>query len=171
MIDVISLNGRITRGEGTDIQAWASKEDAELFAKLREGYTAHVMGQGTYEARKPAAKDGTLRIVLTRTPEKFKDKQVPDQLEFMDVSPTEVVELLKQRRHEQVFLAGGSRLNAAFMQAGLVDDLYITIEPQLFGTGLNLLAETPDYFANLQLQSLTRLNDRGTLHAHYTVQK
>ena len=69
-----------------------------------------------------------------------------------------------------MLLVGGSEVNALFFKNNLIDKLHLTIEPRMFGLGKNIIAEQ-DYAVQLQLVSVEKLNDAGTLHAIYTVIK
>ena len=168
LADVMSLNGKITRGTSPDISSWSSPEDFEHFLKLKDECDVIVIDRKTYEAAKPEPEEGRLRVVFTSTPERFSDFSIPGSLEFVDVSPAALVERLAQDGHENVLVAGGARLSSGFLQAQLVDEVYISFEPVLFGSGRPMLEES-SLDVSLQLESITRMNDRGTLLAHYRV--
>ena len=46
-------------------------------------------------------------------------------------------------------LGGGASVYTQFMQAGLVDELFLTVEPIVFGSGIKLFSET--VLAKMQL--------------------
>jgi dihydrofolate reductase len=167
--DVISLNGKITKGDNPNIHEWSSAEDWQHFVQLRDQHDAVIIDRHTYETVRPPAELDRLRIVFTSTPERFSGAAVPGQLEFVNVSPSELAERLAQEGHQKVLIAGGARLCSDFLAAGLVDDVY-SFEPVLFGTGKSMLSET-DLNISLQLQSVEQLNERGTLLARYSVIK
>jgi dihydrofolate reductase len=170
LADVISLNGKITRADDPDIHAWSSTEDWEHFVGLRDKSDVVIIDRKTYETVRPQPEPGKLRIVFTSTPERFKDDQVAGVLEFVNILPTELVVRLRHDGYQSVLLAGGGRLCSDFLQAGLVDDLYLSFEPVLFGEGATMLSPGP-LDVSLQLESVARLNARGTLLAHYTILK
>lgn len=47
--------------------------------------------------------------------------------------PRDVLEVLHQRKIKRVLLEGGGELHFAFVQADVVDELYITVTPRLLG--------------------------------------
>jgi len=163
---VASVNGKITKGNSPDVHEWSSTEDREHFDKLRDEHEVIVIDRKTYEAVRPAPEAGKLRIVFTSTPERF--KEVSGQLEFVNESPTELVERLSKEGFKNVLLAGGARLSGSFLTAGLVNDIYVNIEPVLFGSGRPMIIGDGLDIA-LKLQSVSQLNDQGTLLAHYRV--
>lgn len=166
---VMSADGRITKGDIGQAHYWSSKEDAAFFTSLVKKHTALVMGRKTYEVVQPTPTPDTLRLVLTSKPESFTEAAIPGSLEFMTASPQKVVDYLVQQGHTEALLVGGAPVHAAFLQAGLVDELYLTIEPVLFGKGLPLIEGALE--VDLKLQEVMRLNDRGTLLLHYNVAK
>src|SRR3989344_1590951 len=126
------------------------------------------MGRKTYEAARPHIKldSNTLRIILTRNPEKFSDESVPGKLEFMRESPAELIVRLEKKGYTEMLLVGGSEINSLFLKLGLVDKIYLTLEPLIFGTGKSLFSEN-QFEMRLQLASSQKLNERGTLYLVY----
>lgn len=167
--DAISVNGKITLGIDANAYTWTSAEDKAHFRALIDAHDVLVMGSTTYKAVHPQTEPGRLKIVLTRHPERYQDKSVQDQLEFISALPHELVEQLQARGFKKILLVGG-QVNTQFWAAGLVDEAYITVEPFMSGTGKTLL-DGADFTASLRLLSIERLNAQGTLLAHYAVEK
>lgn len=172
MIMVSSLDGKITKGTDPNIYSWASKEDANLFFQLVEKYNLIVMGRKTYEAIREniELRPDKLRIVLTKNPEKYSHAAVPGSLEFSNKSPRELVNRLERKGYREMLLAGGGEINALFLKSSLVDELHLTIEPVIFGRGQALVADEK-LEVSLKLIAVKKLNEKGTLHLRYKVQK
>ncbi len=49
------------------------------------------------------------------------------------LSPSDVLENLRQRRIKKVLLEGGGEVHFAFLEEGVVDDIYVTLTPRLIG--------------------------------------
>lgn len=169
---VTSLNGKITRGNDSNIHSWTSVEDQKLFAKKIENAKVVIMGSTTYESAKNSIqhKKGRTRIILTRTPAKYKDHEVPQLLEFTSLSPRKIVDGLKDKKISEIVLAGGAEIFSLFLKNKLVDEVHLTIEPTLFSPGKSILAET-DLYERLNLVSSKKLNKQGTLYLVYKVLK
>lgn len=172
LVMVQSVNGKITRGVESDIYAWTSREDADFFFSLLRQSSLIVMGSGTYEAVKDKIKPtpDQLRIVLTNNPERYKRSQIEDQLEFRNASPKVLVDELEKKGRETLLLVGGGDLNKSFIEADLVDELYLTIEPRLFGQGKTVVAEGR-FEKKLTLLSSKTLNSQGSLLLHYSLRE
>src|SRR3990167_3664298 len=168
LVMVQSLNGKITRGDDTDIYKWTSKEDQKFFFSFLKKHEVIIMGSRTYEAARKNIKldDKRLRIVLTSTPKRYSSEQELGKIEFTNANPADLLARLETDGYKQVLLVGGGKVNAAFFAQNLVDELYLTIEPVLFGKGKAIIAEKK-FNANLKLINLTKLNPKGTLLLHY----
>lgn len=134
-IAAITADGMIARGPDHPV-TWSSKEDKRMFAAASRRAGVIVMGRSTYEAMpKPLA--DRLQIVMTSTPERFTG--IAGQVEFTAHSPEKVLADLEQRGFREVVVGGGGAIYHAFIAAGLVDELWLTVEPLLFGAGVSLL--------------------------------
>lgn len=168
----MTVNGKITRDVDPDVTHWTSKEDQSLFSDLKKQYGVILMGSHTYSEnrRRIRLSPGILRVVLTKNPDAYTDASVAGQLEFSAEEPPQLVDSLKKRGYTKAMLAGGAQMNSSFLSAGLVDELRLTVEPTLFGTGKDLVART-GFIAELKLTDIKKLNSRGTLHLTYAVIK
>lgn len=170
MVMVASADGKTTQGDDPNIYRWTSAEDSQLFFSLIDQYRLIVMGSQTYQSVKPMIKlrPDKLRVVMTQRPEEFAGKTVPGSLEFSSEPPPELVTRLESVGYTELLLVGGSRINGAFLAANLVDELQLTIEPMLFGSGKNLV-EGVDIEQKLTLVRQAQLNQRGTLQLIYQI--
>ncbi len=168
LLDVMSLDGKLTRWKAGNIYKWSSPEDYEHFSKVRDKNNLLVMGSGTFKAVRPMPEKERLRIVMTTQPEKYKKFMVAGQLEFWNEKPKELVRRLDKLKYEQMLLVGGKRIATAFLREHLVNELWLTIEPRIFGQGEALVgAEKMD--VALELLQFERLNKQGTILLKYKV--
>jgi dihydrofolate reductase len=167
---VASLDGKTTKGDIINQYKWASKEDQEHFFSLISSNNLIVMGRKTYEASKPVIKleKGKQRIVLTKNPEKFKKDEVEGQLQFSGESVQALIKRSEKQGYRKMLLVGGSGVNTLFFKNKLIDEIWITVEPKVFGTG-NGLVDQIKMDVQLSLISIKRLNKNGTLLIKYRV--
>jgi len=170
MVMLSSIDGKITNGKDPDVYDWTSPEDQKLFFSLIKKNNLIVMGRKTYEASKSVIKleNGKLRIVLTRNPKKYFNQSVKGQLEFTDETSRELVKRLSALGYKNLLLVGGGIINGLFLKKNLVDELFLTIEPMIFGIGKNIV-EGQLLNTKLQLISSRKLNKTGTLLLKYVV--
>jgi dihydrofolate reductase len=164
LIAAQSLDGFITKHDAPG-SGFASAADQMHLRKALAGFDCSVMGAETYRSSRELIRERMskprLRIVLSRSPDAFKSDEIPGTLEFSSAQPAELVTTLTARGLRSCALLGGSQIHSLFLKANLVHELWLTIEPLLFGRGVPLLAEQTDtrlrLLANEALSSDTRL--------------
>jgi dihydrofolate reductase len=168
LIAAQSLDGFITK-HAVPGAGFASAADRDYFRAALRGFDCSVMGGVTYRGARDALRAwrGTprLQIVMTRTPAAFAGDARPGALEFSDRAPAQILAALRGRGRGNCALLGGSQIHSAFLDARLVDELWLTVEPLLFGGGTPLLARRADI--RLSLQSCERLAPGGPLLLKY----
>lgn len=162
-VAAMTADGHIARHarEGVD---WSSREDKRMFVQTTRRAGVIVMGSRTYDVL-PGPLAGRLVVVLTRHPE---DRvAISGAVEFTSAAPTDVIADLAGRGYSEVVVGGGASVYSAFLEAGLVDELWLTIEPLLFGGGPSLVnRELPG--ARLRLLEMTQLAE-NTVQLKYRV--
>ncbi|MEO8358589.1 MAG: dihydrofolate reductase family protein [Vicinamibacteria bacterium] len=166
-IAVMSLDGCLTR-HGQAGTTFASPEDHAFFRGALQTFDCSIAGRRTFEAGREhilRARDGSrLQMVLTTTPERFAGDARGDHLEFRNAGVTEVVEELSSRGRERCALVGGTRLYTEACATGLMDELWLTVEPMAFGEGVRLFQSEVDF--HFELTAVERLSP-GTLLMKY----
>ncbi len=124
---------------------WTSKEDKIRFVELTKRAGVVVMGSSTFETL-PRPLSERLNIVYSRT-KNF------DGAETTQDDPTTLIKKLEGRGFKEVAICGGSEIYTLFMKAKVVDKIYLTIEPLVFGKGIKLFND--EITAQLKLVSIT----------------
>lgn len=150
LLMAITLDGKI--GKTPDhFPDWTGPEDKRLFVSITRRAGAVIMGSKTYDTIGMPL-PGRKNIVLTR------DRRRVSQWEnlwFTDASPREVMEVLEKEGYREAILAGGALVNSLFAEAGLIDEIIVTISPTIFGYGLSLF--TQEIAMDLKLMDVRRL--------------
>ncbi len=159
IISALTTDGYIGRNS-SHAAMWTSKEDKKRFVEITKRAGVMIMGLNTWKTLGKPLKD-RLNIVYSPTP------LPPVQgMETTMKSPAELLQELESRGFKEVAICGGSQIYTMFMKSGLVDTLYLTIEPIVFGDGIKLFKEELDF--KLQLIDSTR-TENGSLLTEYTV--
>lgn len=168
---VSSVDGKTTKGDNPSVFEWTSKEDQKYFTDLIASSNVVIMGRKTYDAAKNIIKlkPGKLRVIVTSNPQKYVAQSIKGQLEFVSANPTKIVEGLINRGFDEILLVGGSDLNGSFLTENLIDELWLTIEPKLFGKG-NSLAGEKGLEITLKLLEISQLNNQGTILLKYKIE-
>lgn len=168
LVFVSTLNGMITRGADPEVRHWSSKSDQEHYSRIWNNSSLVVMGSTTWNENIIRLSPGKLILVMTRTPSVYENKSVAGQLEFTDMTPRELVTRFRGSGTEVMTVVGGPHVAASFFKEALVDELWLTVEPRLFGRGNNLIAES-DLDVRLRLIDIVKANEEGTLLTKYSV--
>lgn len=161
----VTANGMIaTEDEETP---WSTEEwDAYRTMVKKSGNI--VIGKKTYEVMKEISefdKIGNPLIVVVSSEEKPREEG-----SFLFVnSPQNAISVLNKKGFHTILLAGGGKINSSFIKLNLVDELYLDIEPFLFGNGIPLFY-SDNFEVKLKLLESKLLN-KNTLQLHYKVLK
>lgn len=164
---VATADGIIARDRKQNVD-WSSKEDKKLFVEETKKSGAVIFGENTYQAIGRHLPN-RLNLVLTMKPEKYREREIKGELEFFKGSPLEVVQYLTAKGFASAVLGGGAGTNAQFLKANIVDELILTIEPKLFGQGMNF-TEGEELDINLCLTECRQLNT-NTVMLRYKIIK
>jgi dihydrofolate reductase len=168
IVAAISSDGFIADDDNTDPASWTSAEDKAFFRTMLARHPLHIMGLSTYLAHSVRPQKNTLRIVLTHTPEKYRSLTVPSQLEFYSLAPKQFKDKYKDKFKECLVLGGGV-VYSDFLEAGIIDEVYLTVEPIIHKKGLAFLRQglsLEKYGLTLQDEKL--LNKRGARLLQYS---
>jgi dihydrofolate reductase len=136
-----SLDGYITKHarEGT---SFTSKEDQVYFRNVLKTFDCSLFGARTFEASKTSIlkslSSERLRVVWTRTPEKYAEYEQRESLEFYSGSLTVLFATLETRGKTKCAILGGTSVYTECIKQNLVDELWLTLEPLAFGGGKKL---------------------------------
>ena len=162
LIAAISLNGKIAASPDQSSLEWTSKEDTKFFVEKTKECRVMIMGRKTFDTIGRALKD-RLMIVMTCDPEKY---DPIDGVEFTDRAPQQILQNLETRGYTSVAITGGSGVYSMFLKEKLVTDVFLTIEPILFGGGISLAESFED--VELKLVESKQLGEQTVL-LHYEV--
>jgi dihydrofolate reductase len=171
LLAVQSLDGFITRHDEPG-SGFASAADRAHFSSTLSGMDCSIMGRVTYEQVREEIKArlGTShrrRIVLTRSPARYASETVAGRLEFSSEAPKTLLERLKGEGHRMCALLGGAEVHSLFLEQGWVTEVWLTLEPRIFGGGTQLVSGRMD--TRLELLSCDQLGKAGSLLVKYKV--
>jgi len=168
LVFVSSLNGKITRGDDPEVRHWSSKSDQEHYSRVWKNSRLIVMGSNTWKENDITPSPERLIVVMTRKPGSYKESEIPGQVEFSNESPSELVAKYSNSGVGTMTVVGGPMVATSFLKESLIDELWLTIEPKLFGKGISLLTDS-DLEISLKLIELAKANEEGTLITKYSI--
>jgi len=160
----ITTNGMIAR---KNLETpWSDEEFTSYYEKVKEIGNV-IVGSRTYPQFLESdivSMGNPLMVVLTRS-EKVSSKE---NVVFVS-SATKALELIKDKGFEQALVTGGGETNKAFLETGLIDEIYLDIEPLIFGEGIPLFSPS-NVELKLKLLETKKISDQ-TIQLHYKVEK
>jgi len=160
IIAALSADGFIAKDNSTPSTSWTSKADKKRFLALTKEAEVVIMGRTTFETiGKPLP--GRLNVIYTTGAAKHAGAEITSK------PPAELLAELEKRGFREAAVCGGASIYTLFMKAGVVDTMYLTIEPVVFGDGIRLFREPID--AKLKLVSAEKVED--SVLFEYTVLK
>lgn len=170
LIFVTTLDGKITKWGDPFVKLWSSKEDQQYFARNWDEFKLLIMGSRTYDADPILPSSNHLLVIMTGRPDKYKDFFSPGQLEFSNEAPAQLLKRFENEGYSRVLVVGGAHVATSFLKSELIDEIWLTLEPRIFGSGGSFVIEE-QLDIELRLLSYEKVNDRGTLITKYAVLK
>jgi dihydrofolate reductase len=162
LMAAVTIDGKIARDEAHFVD-WSSREDKKLFFSTTKRAGVIILGNNTYKTL-PSPLPGRLHVVLTRS--LVGKENVPGTVEYTDAPPEQIVADLEARGYTEAVLTGGAQVNALFLQSDLVDEIWLTVEPLIFGLGIDLF-QGLQFNQRAALLSVEQLNDTGSVLLKY----
>lgn len=163
---------------------WTSKEDKKYFMETTKKHGVILMGEKTFFTLSPKPKNNTsdtankkgnnsgsfgegrafpkplpgrLNVVFTLE----KNPPEMDGVKWVSGDEEKVLKELENMGYQSAILGGGAYLNSQFLKKKLIDEIWITIEPKIFGGGLGIFSG--DFDADLKLISLEKINENSVV--------
>ena len=156
-----TIDGRIALDSG-HFSDWTSKEDKDFLHEMLDKSDVVVVGNNTYKtAIEPLSKRNC--IVFTASVETSERKS--DKLTYCNPASSESIPLME--KYETIAVLGGTKTYTWFVENDLLDEIYLTIEPIVFGRGLGLFESATMTPRKFRLESAKQLNAAGTMLLHY----
>jgi dihydrofolate reductase len=145
---------------------WSNEELKSFFENVQKAGNV-IVGRKTlplFFETDLADMGNPLVIVLTKD-SSLKDKE---NVRFVN-SPKVALEVLEKAGFESALITGGGETNGAFLKENLIDEIYLDVEPFIFGGGIPLFSPS-EVELNLELIDQKMIN-KNTVQLHYKVIK
>ena len=158
----ISADGFIAKLDGDS--SWVAPADEALFKERAREAGCLVVGKKTFDQYHgeiyPVA--DVLNIVMSRHPQ-------PEEAGILYVSSPQEAIAVAQERSAGLLIAGGGLVSGSFLEAGLIDEVFLSVHPLFLYDGIRPFG-TVKADAKLQFIDSRELGD-GLIELHYGVQK
>lgn len=159
-----TINGLIAKLSGKT--NFVSVKEWKNFYTATKNVGNIIIGRKTYEImikNKEFARLPKLTVIIVSR------RSIKPRLKnhFIAASPAAAIKLLHQQGFKRALIAGGGQLNAAFMKADLINEIYLDIEPIALGQGIPLFTESK-FETKLKLIGIKKFSAHE-LQLHYKV--
>jgi len=157
-----SIDGRIAESHQSGID-WTSKEDWNFFQKSLSKMDAVIVGHNTYRVFKDRLKwRNTIVLVSKVGPLKVRGKVI-----FLNPKKSNLKKFLQTKGYKNIAVLGGSKVYDFCLSNKMLDELFVTIEPYVFTTGVPMFSGVKFKKNKFSLIMVKKLNKRGTLLLKY----
>lgn len=156
-----SVDGRISLSRNT-LPHWTSKEDWQFCQKSLSRSDAVVVGRNTYQAAAERMRKRNTFVLSSRP------KTVTRRGTVTFVNPVSVNLAKLLEGYKSVAVLGGGAVYRFMLESGLLDEVFVTVEPLIFGRGKEMFVGATRT-TRVSLLSVRRLNRIGTLLLHYKI--
>lgn len=170
LIVASSLDGYIAQGRNQVSTAWTSSADKKWFSLISREMGVLIMGRTTFETiGRPLP--GRKTIIYTSETGKFLEAKNVKHFSPTDettnlyvtgkMTLTELMRILAELGAEKVAICGGASVYQQALAENQVDEIYLTLEPVLFGAGVKLLQA--EKYESLQVIERVNLSAQTTM--------
>ena len=156
-----SVDGRISLTKRTPPR-WTSREDWEFFQKSLSRIEAVVVGRNTYQSVAERLRKRNSFVLSSRQ----KTLTRRGTVTFVNPAKVHLPKLLE--RYKSVAVLGGGTVYQFMLDKKLLDEIFVTVEPLIFGHGKEMFIGGT-LATRVSLLSVKRLNRTGTLLLHYQI--
>lgn len=160
----ITPNGFIAKlNDDTD---WISSQEWDCYSAFIRVAGNLIVGHRTYEilTKQPGFSElKNVKLVVVST------QQVQLIASNHQTASTPADALSLFQNEETVVVAGGGALNASFLEQNLVDEIYLDIEPIIFGSGIQIF-HGKEFQKKLELLEIKHITN-SEIQLHYKIVK
>lgn len=164
-IAAMSLDGKIA-ASAHHMSDWTSAEDKRMLRAQLDVSDVCIVGRNTYQtAIAPLAS----RNCIVLTTQVSGVEQVNERCTLLNPRAVSISEFAARNNYRTITVLGGTQTYSFCLENGLIDELWLTIEPVVIGDGLALFAgEFGATMPRFALASVSQLNTQGAVLCKYT---
>lgn len=156
-----SVDGRISLSSKHPPD-WTSKEDWKFFQKSLARIDAVVVGRNTYESVAERLRKRNTFVLSSRP----KNLTRRGTVTFVNPAKVSLPKLFEE--YKSVAVVGGGAVYRFMLESKLLDEIFVTVEPLIFGRGKEMFVGGTRT-TRVRLLSVKRLNHSGTLLLRYQI--
>jgi dihydrofolate reductase len=159
----MSIDGRIAKDSksGTD---WTSKEDWNFFQKSLAKMDAVIVGHNTYKVAENSLKKRNTIVLTSKSLKSFGSVIFFNPKKQSKLS---LKKFIQTKNYKKIGIIGGPKVYNFCIKNKMLDELFVTVEPYIFTNGVPMFFGNKFQKYQLSLQSVKKLNKKGTILLQY----
>ncbi len=166
-----SLNGMIARPDGDFSWLFQDQDEDYGYSEFMKGVKGIISGGETYRVCRDMGPEwswpGIPMLVITHSEKP--DAKTPPGVEFVYENPVEAARTFIDRVGGKVWILGGGQIHTLLWNAGLVDEVVVSIHPIWLKEGIPMLF--PDVVEKWMTLEETKSWKNGLVQVRYSVSK
>jgi len=165
MQPAISLDGFIATPDG-DSESWVNPADEARYQAVVERCGCVIVGYTTFKQYEESFNDYQNVMIFVCTSKT--DLKDTEKVKYLGGAAVDIIQTIERDYgFEELVACGGGEVNGMLADAGLINEIVISIQPKVLGEGIPLFGKhTPDL--NLELLSVNQ-EIAGVIQNHYLV--
>lgn len=143
-----------------------SDEEWESYSSTVQEFENIIIGKKTYELMKESNEFDNIKNPFTVVISNQDNSEKSSKFAFVK-TPQKALDLLREKGVNKVLVSGGGIINSLFLQQNFINEMYLDIEPIIFGKGINLFKEC-DFETKLELISIKKIS-KDVIQLHYKI--
>src|SRR6266404_1536106 len=153
-IAAVTIDGKIAK-TNQHMSDWTSKEDKDFLHAMLDKCDVVIVGNNTYKtAIKPLSKRNC--IVFSRSA----NQRISESANLLYCNPDkmDLKKIISDRKYKNIAILGGAQTYSYCLENNFLDEIYLTVEPIIFGSGINLFSANNSTHDKFKLKSIKKLN-------------
>lgn len=163
LLAAVTLDGKIARHDN-HFTNWTSREDKQHLRNILDKCDVIIVGNKTYKTAYHRLRKRNC-IVFTRTVKNTKQENA--RCLYVNAENVDIKSLIAQKKYKNICILGGTSIYSFALENNMVDEIYLTIEPYIFGNGLSLFDAKIKNKRKFKLVSIKKLNSKGSILLQY----
>lgn len=164
----VTANGIIAKEN--DETPFTSKADYASFKKTCFRTKAVIVGRRTYDIIRT---DTTFfwplcHYYVVTSKHIIQQPSVESNVTLVNFEPTKILQRIEDDGHKEVLIMGGGKVNASFLEAEIVNEIILDVEPYIYLSGIPLFRPIQNKEIKLKLLGVKKLSSQ-TIQLHYRV--
>jgi dihydrofolate reductase len=157
-----SIDGRIAKNNSSGTN-WTSKEDWKFFQDSLLKMDAVIVGHNTYKLAVNRLKWRNAIVLIS----KVNKPKIKNRTVFFNPRKYNLKKFLQSKNYKRIAILGGRRVYNFCLENKMLNEIFVTIEPYVFTTGVSMFSGSRFQKYKFSLQSVKRLNKKGTVLLRY----